>query len=206
MKNFYRRAALVAICILTAGVIASLYINHLSAGNSAQGDLIPVTNTEFAAPFTLTDHNGNTVNQDSYNDKYRLIYFGFTYCPAICPTELAKITAALNAIGEKAQNIQPVFVTVDPERDTQEKMKSYVAMFHPALVGLTGTPEQVSQALKSFKVYAAKVEDPDLNDYTMDHSSFIYFIHPDGRLLQIFKMDDSAQIMAETMGRWLKQD
>ncbi len=168
--------------------------------------LIPVTQDTFAGPFTLTDTNGATATEKSWPDKYKLIYFGFTYCPAICPTELQKLAYALNTLGDKAAVIQPLFVTVDPERDNQAKMKEYVAMFHPNLVGLTGTPDEVKQALKSFKIYASKVQEPGMSDYTMDHSSFIYFIAPDGRLLRIYKSEDTAEVIATSVQQWLEQE
>jgi len=168
--------------------------------------LTPVTDTPFAGPYLLTDHTGKPATDQSWPGKYKLIYFGFTYCPAICPTELQKITYALNAMGSKADIIQPIFITVDPERDTPQKMKDYVAMFHPRLVGLTGTREQVDAALKTFKIYAAKRQDPGASDYTMDHSAFTYFIAPDDRLLTVFKTSDSGDDMIKTMSQWLDQE
>lgn len=168
--------------------------------------LIAVTSDAFGGPFTLTDHNGKVVTEKDFTGKYRLIYFGFTYCPAICPTELQKITAALNTLGEKGKVIQPIFVTVDPGRDTPEKMKGYVSSFHPSLIGLSGTQGQIDGVLKEYKIYAARVQDPAITEYTMDHSSLIYFMAPDDRLLRIFKMDDTAQSMADTISRWLDQE
>lgn len=168
--------------------------------------LIPVTDDAFAGPFTLQATTGETITEKSWSDKYKLIYFGFTYCPAICPTELQKITLALKTLGDRAAIIQPLFATVDPERDTLPKMKEYVEMFHPSLIGLTGTQEQVSHALKTFKIYAAKADSEGLSDYMMDHSSFIYFIAPDGRLLQIFKSDDTADSISSAINQWLDQE
>jgi protein SCO1/2 len=176
----------------------------LKKNTPAKDGLAAVTDDRFGGAFSLTDQNGNTVTDKSFDGKYRLIFFGFTYCPAICPTELAKIAAALNGLGEKGKEIQPIFITVDPERDTPEKLKNYVSLYHPSLVGLTGTTEQVKDVLKSYKVYAAKVEDPSMSEYTMDHSAFIYFIAPDGRLLHIFKMQDKADDMTDIMSRWMK--
>lgn len=173
--------------------------------NAPSKTLLAVTEDVFGGPFSLVDHNGKTVTDKDYADKFKLIYFGFTFCPAICPTELAKMTAALNALGEEAKKIQPLFITVDPERDTVEKMKPYVALFHPSLVGLTGTPEQIKNTTKAYKIYAAKVEDPSLSDYTVDHSSFIYLIAPDGRLLYIFKSSDDASVLERITRQWISQ-
>lgn len=188
--------------LVLAGLLA--YVNKQA--NLPSSGLMAVTSDAFGGPFTLTDHNGKTVTEKEYAGRYRLFYFGFTFCPAICPTELSKITTALNSLGPKAQQVQTLFVTVDPERDTAEKMKNYVAMFHPSIIGLTGTPEQVAAMLKAYKIYAAKVQDPKLTEYTMDHSTFIYLIGPDDRLLHIFKMKDTADYMSEMIGRWIDED
>lgn len=165
--------------------------------------LIAVTDDAFGGSFTLTDHNGKTVTEKDFTGKYRLIYFGFTYCPAICPTELSKITTALNQLGDKGKDVLPMFITIDPERDTSEKMKNYVSLFHPSLVALSGTPEQIKHVLKGYKIYAAKRQDEGMTEYTMDHSSYIYLIAPDDRLLHIFKMEDGAQKVADITGQWL---
>lgn len=176
------------------------------AADQAEGALTPVSTDTFGGPFTLTDHNGKIVTEKSWPGQYKLMYFGFTYCPAICPTELQKITAALNKMGDKAKPVQPLFITVDPERDTAKKMKDYIASFHPSIVGLTGTQAQIDAMLKTYKIYAAKVQDPSMTDYTVDHSTFVYFIAPDGRLLHIFKLDDTADILAATMNAWIEQE
>jgi protein SCO1 len=168
--------------------------------------LHPVTDDSFSGPFEMVDHNHKPVNEKSWPGKYRLIYFGFTYCPAICPTELQKMTLALKALGDQAAIIQPLFFTVDPERDTAAKLKEYVTLFHPSLIGVTGMQEQTEATLKAFKIYAAKVKQDGMSDYTMDHSSFIYFIAPDGRLLHIFKTEDNADIMTKTIQQWLAQE
>ncbi|PZQ47243.1 MAG: SCO family protein [Micavibrio aeruginosavorus] len=190
--------------LVLAGAIA--YFQLSADVKSEPGDLIAVTSDAFGGPFSLVDQNNQPVSEKSWPDQYKLIYFGFTYCPAICPTELGKITAAMNTLGDVGKKIQPIFVTVDPERDTPAKMKDYVTLFHPSLVGLSGTPEQVKEMLKAYKIYAAKRQDPSMSDYTMDHSSFIYFIAPDGRLLQIFKMDDDAAAMSKTISQWMAQE
>jgi protein SCO1 len=199
--------------ILALSVVAGLAVAFLAVqvqkrppGKIAdENALIAVTDDAFGGPFTLTDHNGKRVSEKDFTGKYRLIYFGFTYCPAICPTELSKITAALNTLGDKGKDIQPLFITIDPERDTPEKMKSYVSLFHPKLIGLSGSPDEIKSVLKGYKIYAAKRQDESMSDYTMDHSSYIYLIAPDDRLLHIFKMEDKADVMADIIARWLAQ-
>ena len=150
-------------------------------------------------PFTLKDQSGNTVTEKDFQNTYKLIYFGFTYCPAVCPTELQKITSALHQLGPKADYITPIFISVDPERDSVEAVKTYVEFFHPSMIGLTGSSKQIDNVIKEFKVYATKVVDEDATDYTIDHSSFIYFMSPDDRLLRIYRTQDSAVDIAESL-------
>lgn len=194
MKNASRLILIVSIAaaaLAFSALVAWLQVRHEAASAS------PAYVAEnFGGPFSLTDHTGRAVTQKDFAGTYRLIYFGFTFCPAICPTELAKITEALNAIGPDADKITPLFITVDPERDTVAVLKQYVGLFHPRLTGLTGTPDQIREAAKNYKIYYAKVQDPALTDYTIDHSSFIYFIDPRDNLLNVFRMDDDAAKMA----------
>jgi protein SCO1/2 len=197
---------LIGILVLSLTAILAGMLTKLRDGAINNPSLVAVTDDAFGGPFSLTNHLGQKTTEKDFENSYRLMYFGFTFCPAICPTELSKITAALNSMDQKlSARVTPIFVTVDPERDTVQKMKPYVEMFHPSLVGLTGTPEEIKGMLKTYKVYAAKVEDPSLSEYTMDHSSFIYFIAPDGRLLHIFKMEDKADVVASIMTSWISQ-
>lgn len=197
--------SIAAVLGLGLAVFLNIMAAKLPQPQTSSSGLIAVSEEPFGGPFTLTDQDGMKVTQDDFKGEYRLIYFGFTYCPAICPTELAKITKSLNALGADGDAVQPIFITIDPERDTVEAMKNYVAMFHPRMVGLTGTPEEIKQVAKAYKIYYAKVQDESLSDYTMDHSSFIYFMGPDERLLHIFKMQDSADYMTSIMGKWLQE-
>jgi len=148
---------------------------------------------DFGGSFSLVNQEGIRVTEKDFEGTKRLIYFGFTYCPAICPTELQKITVALNELGEKGEAFTPIFITVDPERDTVETMKQYVELFHPRFIGLTGTIEDIEQAKKSYKIYAAKVKDDTMTDYTMDHSSFIYLMDENDDLRRIFKVTDTSE-------------
>lgn len=139
--------------------------------------------------FSLINQDGKPVTDKDFYGRYMLVYFGFTSCPAICPTELQKMSEAYQLLPPESQKrIQPVFITVDPERDTLKVLKGYVDLFMPELMGMTGTPEQIDAVKKSFRVYASKVKEGD--SYTMDHSSFIYFIGLDGQILAMFKTAD----------------
>lgn len=155
-------------------------------------------------PFTLVDHTGRTVTERDFAGKPMLIYFGFTYCPDVCPTELGTIAAALDAMGPAGERVTPVFITVDPERDTPEAMADYVTRFHPRMVGLTGSAEQVAQAARAYRVYFAKVQPRDSTTYLMDHSSFIYFVGPDGRVRSLFRPESTPEAIASAVGAQLR--
>ena len=157
---------------------------------------LPVAGIEIKGDFSLNTHLGKAVTNKSYTGQHKLIYFGFTYCPAICPTELQKISQVMNILDTDASEIQPLFITVDPERDTETVMESYVGLFHPALVGLTGTNEQIQNTIQNFRVFARKVHDPDMSDYTIDHSSYIYLMGPHDQLLGMYRIKDTAEYIA----------
>ena len=184
-----------------AALIAAIQVQSVPV---AEKPLAPVAGSSVGGPFTLIDHTGKTVTEKDFAGQYLLIYFGFTYCPAICPTELQKMNQALKQIGSAADRVQPLFITIDPERDTQTVMKSYVGQFHPRLIGLTGTIGQINEALKAWRVYARKVKDPAMSEYTMDHSSYIYFMSPEGQLLGLYGTDSTPAAIAAGIQRALE--
>ncbi|AWK86766.1 SCO family protein [Azospirillum thermophilum] len=190
-----RIAAASVVALLVAAGIAWWQVEH--AANSVQS-AVPI-----GGRFTLTDHTGRTVTDADYRGKYLLIYFGYTYCPDVCPTELGVMAQALDRLDPaKAAKVQPLFVSVDPERDTVAHMKDYVALFHPRLVGLTGTPEQIRDVARAYRVYYAKAPQKDggPSDYLMDHSSFIYLMGPDGAFVGVYPAGTTPEQMAENLG------
>ena len=156
--------------------------------------------------FSLTDQNGTPVTEADYADRYKLMFFGFTHCPGICPGELQKIAQILDILhenGGKDAKIVPLFVTIDPERDDVAAMKDYVALFDPRIIGLTGTKDQIESIKSAYKVYASKVENPMMGEgnYMMDHSTFTYLMSPANELLLVFDMKDKpADVAAEIDG------
>lgn len=153
--------------------------------------------SEIGGAFEMVDQNGQAVTDKTYADSYKLVFFGFTYCPAICPTELQKVNVIMNELGEEAQGITPIFVTVDPERDTVEVMKQYVEQFHPRLVGLTGSMDQVEAIKQTFRVYASKVENEMMEEYMMDHSAFLYLMDKDNKMIALYPSKDTAVEIAK---------
>jgi protein SCO1/2 len=148
-------------------------------------------------PFSLIDETGAPVTEKTYRGRHMLIFFGFTYCPDVCPTELAKIAATLDLLGQDAQRLVPLFVSIDPERDTPEALARYTDLFHPAIIGLTGTEAEVAAAARAFRVYYNKVKTgPEPDAYTMDHSAFVYLMGPDGGFRQLFSPQATPEQMA----------
>ncbi|MEP0315604.1 MULTISPECIES: SCO family protein [Alphaproteobacteria] len=148
--------------------------------------------------FSLTDHNGNRVTQADFFGRWQLVFFGFTHCPDVCPTTLAYMAKVLDRLGGAVERVAPLFITVDPTRDTPGVMAEYVQAFHPKLVGLTGSEADVAAAAQSFRVYYEKVEEETaLDGYLMAHSGHIYLMAPDGRFEDVFREgEQSADEMA----------
>lgn len=167
------------ILLLAVGIGSYAYVSHRLQGPLSSGTAL------VGGPFTMTDQNGRQVTEKDFLGRYMLVFFGYTYCPDVCPTELQVMTAALDQLGPEADKIQPVFVSVDPARDTPAVIKSYVENFGPRLMGLTGTADQVAAMAKAYRVFYAKSGDTaSATDYLMDHSSIIYLMGPDGRFVK----------------------
>ncbi len=197
-------AAGMALAVVVVGLFVLLQPMFNSGTSGLSGQVRSSGTALVGGPFSLTDHTGKPVTEKTFLGKYMLVYFGYTYCPDVCPGELQVVAAALDELGDKANQIQPVFITVDPERDTAKHMAEYVEHFHDRLIGLTGTAEQIAQAAKAFRVYYAKVDDPDSTEYLMDHSSIVFLMGPDGSYLAYFaygtKPDEMARKLAQHLG------
>ncbi|KAL7867546.1 hypothetical protein SRHO_G00089300 [Serrasalmus rhombeus] len=156
--------------------------------------------------FSLLDHTGQRRTKKDFRGKWVLMYFGFTHCPDICPDELEKLTSVVNLLDKEADLpcVQPLFITVDPERDDVAAMAKYVKDFHPRLIGLTGTPEEVKEAGQAYRVYASAGPKDEDGDYIVDHTILIYLINPDGLFLDYYnRMKDATQI-AESIRNHMK--
>ena len=177
--------ALLAACNMGGGGNAS------SEAESMRGDL---AGARIGAPFTLTDQYGKKVRWDDFKGKYRLVYFGYSYCPDVCPLDLQHIMQGFSqfekADAARAAKVQPIFISVDPERDTPAVLKTYVAAFHPRLIGLTGTPEDVAKVAKDFVVIANKEKAEGASGYLVSHSRTPYLFGPDGQPVALVPVDD----------------
>jgi cytochrome oxidase Cu insertion factor (SCO1/SenC/PrrC family) len=160
-----------------------------------------VAGVSIGGPFTLTDaKTGATVTEASYRSRWMLVYFGYTFCPDICPTDLQKMIAALTSMGPAADPITPIFITVDPSRDTAAPLARYVALFSPKLVGLTGSAAEVDAVVHAYRVYVEKLPPASPGAaYLVNHSAFMYLMNPQGKLAAIFPPDIKTADLAHQL-------
>ncbi|HEX8256744.1 MAG TPA: SCO family protein, partial [Allosphingosinicella sp.] len=186
-------------------LLAALLLASCSSGG---GDSPPLQGATIGGPFTLTDQNGRQASDTDFAGKYRLVYFGFTYCPDVCPVDLQSIGQGLRRLEKSdpglAAKVQPIFITVDPERDTPPVMKQYVAAFHPRLIGLTGSPQEIAAVAKQFGVYHMKGEVESAGGYSVDHQRTALLFGPEGEPIAIVPHDQGPAAVAAELERWVK--
>jgi protein SCO1/2 len=184
-----------------------LLLALLVAGCSRDPATPPLQGARLGGAFTLTDQDGRQVTEKKFDGKYRLIYFGFTYCPDVCPVDLQSIGKALRQLEKNdptvAERIQPIFITVDPERDTPEVMKQYVSAFHPRLTGLTGTPQQIKDVVRRFGAWGEKEDKPGATDYGVNHSRIAILFGRKGEPIAILPHEQGAEAIAAELKRWV---
>lgn len=198
-----KRVVFIAIAALAVVVIATVGRFYL-VGSHGGGSKVSGS-VNIGGPFQLTDHNGNAVTDETYRGKYMLVYFGYTFCPDVCPTSLGIIGEALDQLSpEQLANVVPIFISVDPDRDTIEALADYVPNFHDNIIGMTGTHEQVKAVAREYKAYYAKVneDDPDGN-YLVDHSSITYLMGPDGNYAAHFSHGTPPDAMVKRLADFL---
>jgi protein SCO1 len=185
--------------LVILGAAVFLGLEHRDTLRGAAGTPL---GSAIGGPFRLVDQDGKTVTDADLKGKWSLVYFGYTHCPDACPTALNDIAVALDELGPKRSAVRPVFITVDPERDTPEVLKAYVTAFDAPILALTGTPEEVAQAAKGYRVFYAKHPEAG-GDYSMDHSSVIYVMDPEGRFTASFTHQSSPEELAERLKKLL---
>jgi len=193
MNKFFAFAVggLVLIGLVVAGFVIS---QSMFGSNSKNRSGIIVGAPQIGGAFTLTNNKGETVTEKDFEGKLMLVFFGYTFCPDVCPTEMNVFGNVVQGLGEAAKEITPVFITVDPTRDTVAVMDEFVQAFHPSIVGLTGTEEQINVVKKAYRAYgqaANKKDDPDY--YLVDHTSFTYLMDKDGSLATVFSYGTSPE-------------
>lgn len=195
------RIALIALIAFAIGGLAALLVLP-----AARDRLLPfqtsVGQALVGGHFELTDQTGKRVTEKDYRGRYMLILFGFTYCPDVCPSGLQVMSAALDQLGAKADRIQPIFISVDHERDTPKQMAEYIKSFNPRLVGLSGSAADIAQAAKAYRVYYKKVVDEKSTaGFTYDHSALIYLMGPDGSYVTHFTHAAGADQIAQRLAK-----
>lgn len=198
---------------LLQGLLATSLLFVTACGQSgapaaAQNQQGALAGSTVGGPFSLIDQDGRRVRDTDYNGRYRLIYFGFANCPDVCPVDLQVLGAGMRRFeGEdaaRAAKVQPIFITVDPARDTPEMMKSYVANFHPRLIGLTGSQQEIDAAKEEYGVYAMKGETSPGGGYNVDHSRIVMLFGPNGEPITIIPHDQGPEGFAAELSRWVR--
>ena len=205
-RAFWYRTGIAAMAALWLGCWSAAPASAQGSSRSAAElmDAVMWNREPIGGAFQLIDQSGHARSERDYRGRLLLVYFGFTYCPDICPTDLQAIGLAMDRLGADAAHVQPLFITLDPERDTREQLAQYVPMFHPKLIGLTGSTAAIHAAAEAYRVYYKRVSTgskPD--DYTVDHSAFIYLIDRDGKYLGFFPPGTSAEKMVDMIRPYL---
>jgi len=168
----------------------------------------PLYGATIGGPFELIGAEGKTVRWSDFDGQYRIVYFGYAYCPDICPTDVQRMSQGLRKFEQEepglGAKIQPIFITIDPERDTAAVVSEFIANFHPRLIGLTGTPDQIKAAADAFRVFYSKGETPESGNYLMDHSAITYLFGPDGKPIATLPTDLGADAVAEELAKWVR--
>lgn len=168
----------------------------------------PLAGARIGGPFALTDQDGRRVTDSQFAGRYRLIYFGYTFCPDVCPTDMQTLGRALTLFEQRAPKeaakVQPIFITVDPERDTPAVLKPWVAAFHPRLIGLTGTPAEIAAVAKAYAVVYAKGDAAGAGGYLVDHTRMAMLFGPAGEPLALIPQDGTAEAAAAELAKWVR--
>ena len=219
--ELYRHRVAVSLAVTCIALLASslgpLYSASAWAHDRSQSNLSPQSSNR--GPFSLIDHNGRPVTDEDFLGKFMLVYFGYTHCPDLCPIDLQIMTQTIDLLGEQGEKVQPVFITVDPKRDTVEVMADYVARFHARLFGLTGTREQVDAAANTYRVRRMKFFPLNLDDdderetgapednseYVVDHTTSFFLVGPDGRGLMQYAYGITAEELVEDIQQFIDE-
>jgi protein SCO1 len=176
--------------------------------SSSAPEAPPLAGASIGGPFALTNQDGGTTRDSDFAGRYRLVYFGFTHCPDVCPVDVQVIAQGLRQLEKSAPSaaarVQPIFITVDPERDTPPVLKEFVSAFHPRLIGLTGTPEQLADVAKRFGIYYGRDQREGMQGYNVDHSRTILLFGPQGEPIAIIPHNEGPDAVAAELRRWVR--
>ncbi|MFH1343419.1 MAG: SCO family protein [Pseudomonadota bacterium] len=202
MKSL-RRLLIIAVLAVAASTAISWAWRAVNSDPRPRPTITTSGNAAIGGPFTLIATNGEIVTDQTYRGKWPVIFFGYTFCPDVCPTALSNMTVAIEKLGPDAAKLQPLFITVDPERDTRDVLTEYLKSFDPRILGLTGTRAQIDNVLKEYRVYVAqqKSEAGD-KDYLVSHSGYIYLMNPEGKFMKVIQGSEDG----ERIAAWLQKE
>src|SRR6266478_4784151 len=199
MRPSFRIVIVIVLALAAAGALGAAWVSLVASP-------VPRVATSGSAaiggPFTLVSTNGDNVTDQTYRGKWLLIYFGYTFCPDACPTALNAMSGALDKLGADASKIQPLFITVDPKRDTPQVMADYLKSFDPRIIGLTGSQAQTDAAAKAYRVYVAPQKNGG-DDYTVDHSAYFYLMDPQGKFVNVVAGDVPGDQMTDKLRKMM---
>ncbi len=199
-----RRNPLVWIAVIGAIILYTQYEGGGLPGTQDEAPRRIDQITDVGGPFELTDHNGRTVTPETFRGDYMLVYFGYTWCPDVCPVDVLVMGQAIKMLGEVGEQVQPLFVTVDPARDTVNSLAKFATNFHPRLLALTGSEAQIAAAAEAYEVYYGKGEEGEsADDYPVDHTDYMYLMDPDGTFLEVFPHGMRPAEIAHSIGQHL---
>ena len=210
MKRLFSAPVLVGGLAALAAIAIAAFVLVYQTRDRGADDYATATSVKIGGAFEMADHDGNRVTETSYPDRFKLIYFGYSFCPDVCPTDLYIMGQAMAELEENAPEmadmVQPIFVTVDPGRDRPEIMKEFVANFHDRMVGLSGSAKATAEMAKAYRVYF-KLNEPDADgDYLVDHSALTYLMGPDGGYRTMFRHDSDPEKMAADIQKIIRAE
>lgn len=195
-------------CSLSILLLPALLLAACQGSAPSAPERPPLAGASIGGPFALVDQNNRAVTDRSFAGRYRIMYFGYTFCPDVCPTDVQTIGAAVKLLDASdpalAQRVVPIFVTVDPARDTPAVVGQFVSAFHPRMVGLTGSPQAIAATAKEFAIYASKGKASSDGGYLVNHSRQAYLMDPDGKPLALLPVEQGPKAVAEEIKRWAK--
>jgi protein SCO1/2 len=204
-KLLERRALNITLGVLLGLMLAGGLVIWQTGKDKAQisvmrSEAMHPQTTNLGGPFSLINQDGKPVSDSDFRGKYLLVYFGYTFCPDMCPTGLSSIAHSLDDLGADASKVQPLFITIDPKRDTPAVLKNYVQSFNPAIQGLSGPDDQIAAVAKEYQVYYSREDmDDDSGEYMMDHSSLIYLMDPAGKYIASFPEDVAPPTLTKAL-------
>lgn len=205
MARTYLISAAALVAAMLGGLLYVALMGDDESGDrfaQCRGSQVASGSADIGGPFELVHHEGHTVTEDDVITKPTLIYFGYTFCPDVCPLDNARNARAVELLAEEGRDAQPVFITVDPQRDTPEVMADFVPAFHPDMIGLTGSDEQVRAAAQAYRAFY-NLHDAEDDFYLVDHSTFTYLMLPEHGFVEVFRRDEGVEALADRVGCYI---